>query len=167
LGPKEGKIATGAMEGAGVFLGNVVAAAIRALEENRGKKKEPMHQILVCLIFKGRDIMEESIETSVPATVVWQAWERFRTGERGKTGHFKYTVLEVEEGKKFSILWKTLFARLIFTHVVDPTPQGSRIRYQVTIRGPFAWPLKVLIGKKLRRNIAALLRSFVSQLERS
>ena len=109
--------------------------------------------------------MEEIVETHVKPAVVWQAWERFQAGQKGKEGAFKYKVLEVDPGKSFSILWKSLFTRLIFTHHVEPTEKGSRIRYQIQIRGPFAFPLKFLIGKKIQRNIAALLKSFVKQLE--
>lgn len=111
------------------------------------------------------DIGQETIETRVPSHIVWRAWERFQTGEKGKSGSFKYTVLAIDPGKSFSILWKTLFARLIFTHIVEPTGEGCRISYRIEVRGPFAYPIRLLIGKKLRKNVTALLKSFVSQLE--
>lgn len=111
------------------------------------------------------DIGQETIETRVSPKIVWQAWERFQAGEKGKSGAFKYQILEVDPGKSFSILWKTLFARLIFTHCVEPTDQGCRISYRIEIRGIFAYPIRMLIGKKLRKNVAVLLKSFVKQLE--
>ena len=112
-------------------------------------------------------IMEEIIETQVPSTVVWQAWERFQAGQKGRSGAFKYKVLSVDPGKSFSILWKTLFVRLVFVHSVEPLPRGSLIRYQIQIRGIFSLPLKWLIGNKIRKNVSAMLRSFVRQLEES
>ncbi|MBI3508422.1 MAG: hypothetical protein HY069_02140 [Chlamydiia bacterium] len=109
--------------------------------------------------------MEEIIETKVSPQVVWQAWERFQQGEKGRAGAFKYRILQVEPGKSFSILWKTLFVRLIFTHRVELTPTGSKVGYEIQIKGLFAYPVRWLIGNKIRRNTAALLRSFVKQLE--
>ena len=111
------------------------------------------------------DIGQETIETFVSSKIVWQAWERFQSGEKGKAGVFKYKVLDVDPGKSFSILWKTLFARLIFTHLVESTGVGCRISYRIQIRGLFAYPIRFLIGKKLRSNVALLLKSFVRQLE--
>ena len=108
---------------------------------------------------------EESIETRVSPAVVWQAWDRFRSGEKGRAAGFKYRVLDVDPGKSFSILWKTLFVRLVFTHKVEPIQRGSRISYQIQIKGLFAWPVRFLIGKKIQRSVAALLKSFVKQLE--
>lgn len=110
-------------------------------------------------------MMEESIETPVSPAVVWQAWERFQEGQKGKQGAFRYQILTVDPGKSFSILWKSLFARLVFTHRVEPSGSGSRISYHIQIRGPFAFPLKLLIGNKLKKNVSALLKSFVKQLE--
>lgn len=111
------------------------------------------------------DIGQETIETRVSPQVVWQAWERFQTGEKGQSGSFKYKILNIEPGVSFSILWKTLFARLVFTHRVEGLEKGSKISYRIEIKGPFAYPLRFLIGKKLRKNVAALLKSFVQQLE--
>jgi len=109
--------------------------------------------------------MEEIIETNVSADVVWRAWERFQTNQKGKAGAFKYRVLDVQPGRSFSILWKTLFVRFIFTHRVEAIPRGSRISCGIEIRGLFAFPMRLLIGNKIRKNVAATLKSFVKQLE--
>ena len=117
--------------------------------------------------------MEEEIEARVPPEKVWQAWERahelhgqkgIEAGQRGKS-KFRYEILDVEEGESFSILWKTLFVRLIFSHKVKKTQRGSKIFYQVQIKGPFAWPVRWLLGQKIQRNISAVLKAIVRQLE--
>lgn len=117
--------------------------------------------------------MEEQIEARVSPRAVWQAWERahaqhspagIQEGQKGKA-KFRYQILEVVPGQKFSILWKSFGARLIFTHSVEPTPQGSRITYQVQIRGIFAWPVRALIGEKVRQNIRHVLNAMVKELE--
>lgn len=123
--------------------------------------------------------MQHRIEAKVPPKKVWEAWERAhqihgqkgiqagQKGERkteGKKG-FQYQILDVLPGESFSILWKTLFVRLIFTHTVKPSLKGSEIRYQVQIRGPFAWPIRWLLGNKIRQNIAHVLQAIVKQLE--
>ena len=83
--------------------------------------------------------MEETIETTVLPDIVWDAWERahhlsgsrgIKSGDQGKSKKFPYKIIEVEKGKHFSILWKTLFVRLIFTHKVIPISTGSKITFQ-------------------------------------
>lgn len=123
--------------------------------------------------------MEESIEARVAPEIVWEAWERAHAkhgqgkltqGQVGETkaegkSQFRYKVLEVVPGKQFSILWKTLFVRLLFSHSVEPTQRGSQIRYSVQIKGPFAWPVRWVLGTKIRKNIGAVLKAIVKQLE--
>jgi len=123
--------------------------------------------------------MEQRIEAAVAPEKVWESWERahekqgqakIMDGQKGvskglgKKG-FRYQVLDVVPGLKFSILWKTLFVRLLFTHSVSPTRWGSEIRYSVTIKGPFAWPVRWFLGKKIEQNIRLVLKAIVKQLE--
>ncbi len=117
--------------------------------------------------------MEEAIEASVPPEAVWQAWEKAHalhgkkeivSGANGKNG-FKYRILDVEPGIRFSMLWKSLFVHLIFTHMVTPAPRGSEIRYSVKIQGFFAWPVRFFLGKKIRRNLSFVLKEFAKRLE--
>lgn len=118
--------------------------------------------------------MEETIEARVPPQDVWAAWEKahnvhgssgLEAGDRGKSTKFKYKILDVEEGKHFSILWKTLFVRLIFSHEVLPTKNGSKISYRVQIKGPFAWPVRYFLGGKIQNNIRLVLKAIVRELE--
>ena len=123
--------------------------------------------------------MEEKIEARVKPDVVWQAWEtahakhgqgNLTTGQIGESkaegsSKFRYKVLDVVPGKEFTILWKTLFVKLIFRHTVAPTPRGSLISYSVQIKGPFAWPVRFVLGKKIQTNISAVLKAIVKQLE--
>lgn len=117
--------------------------------------------------------MEEQIETRVPPQEVWAAWEKahqigtqkeIQEGQKGKH-KFRYKVLELKKGESFSILWKSLFVRLIFCHTVMPMKKGSLISYKVQIKGPFALPIRWLIGKKIQKNIALVLKAMVKELE--
>lgn len=113
--------------------------------------------------------MEEMIEARVEPDAVWAMWEKahalgLETGQRGKS-KFKYKILDVQKGESFSILWKTLFVRLIFSHSVKKSVRGSEIRYRVQIKGLFAWPVRWLIGEKIRNNLAEVLKAIVRQLE--
>ncbi len=118
--------------------------------------------------------MEEQIEASVLPSEVWRAWERahagqnqkgLKEGEKDRKGKFAYQILNVKEGESFSILWKSLFVRLIFTQSVKPTLKGSLISYQVQIKGPFAWAVRWLIGEKVRKSISSILKAIVKELE--
>lgn len=124
-------------------------------------------------------VMREEIETTVTPDIVWSAWEQahalhgqktIETGQKGSSQSergrgFKYKVLEAIPGEEFSILWKTLFVRLIFTHTVKPTKRGSLICYHVKIKGLFAWPVRMMLGKKIKRNIGQVLKEIVHKLE--
>ncbi|MES2272588.1 MAG: hypothetical protein V4487_00150, partial [Chlamydiota bacterium] len=108
-----------------------------------------------------------------------EAWEKAHAMqtqkkiEMGQKGHakaegaskFRYKVLDVKEGTSFSILWKTLFVRLIFTHRVKPIKMGSEIRYDVQIKGPFAWIVRWMLGAKIKSNVSLVLKAIVKQLE--
>jgi hypothetical protein len=123
--------------------------------------------------------MEERIEARVSPEKVWASWERahekhgqneIKEGHKGvskglNANGFRYQVLDVVPGKQFSILWKTVFVQLVFSHAVQPTKWGSEIRYSVQIKGPFAWLVRWLLGNKIRRNIRLVLKAIVKQLE--
>lgn len=118
--------------------------------------------------------MDQKIEAPVPPAIVWAAWEKAHTvqgglvnGYQGKMQgkqKFCYQVFDVVPGQQFSILWKTLFVRLIFTHTVQATQRGSEICYGFKIGGPFAWPMRWMLGKKISSNLALVLQSFVKKL---
>ena len=117
--------------------------------------------------------MEEMIEARVAPEEVWEIWEKahvmhgqkgIAVGQRGKST-FRYTILDVKKGESFSILWKTLFVRLIFSHSVKPSRRGSEICYKVQIKGLFAWPVRWFLGQKIKKNIGSVLKAIVAQLE--
>ncbi len=110
--------------------------------------------------------MEEQIETCVSPQQVWNAWERAQlTHEKKGTSEFPYEIIDLKKGESFSLLWKTRFVRLIFSHTVKPIQQGSQISYKVQIKGLFAWPVRWLLGNKIRKNISLVLKSIVKDLE--
>lgn len=107
--------------------------------------------------------MEEMIEARVSPAEVWAAWEKKL--EQGQTGPLRYKILDMQKGESFSILWKTLFVRLIFTQSIKPTAKGSEICYSVQIKGLFAWFVRFILGKKIRNNLFAVLKAMAKQLE--
>jgi len=123
-------------------------------------------------------MIESVIQTKVSPKKVWQAWRSahamdkgFSSGQKGvlKTNggsKFAYRILDVKEGESFTILWKSLFVRLIFTHSVVPKANGSEISYRVQIRGLFAWPARYFLSEKIRSNLRMILVSLVKELER-
>jgi hypothetical protein len=123
-------------------------------------------------------MIQSTIETKASPQAVWELWQRahsmdetFVAGQKGalkgkRRGSFSYRILEVCKGQHFTILWKSLFVRLVFTHAVSPIePEGSLIRYSVRIRGPFAWPMRWLLSGKIQNNLALVLRSISKELE--
>lgn len=114
--------------------------------------------------------MQEVAETRVPPEVVWKAWDRAHSlaenhGQIKTQGKFKYKIFDVRKGEGFSILWKTLFVRLIFTYGLQPLYSGSQISYRVEVKGPFAWFVRWMIGAKVKKDIQMVLKTMVDQLE--
>ena len=124
-------------------------------------------------------MIESVIQTRVSPDRVWQAWsaahsmdKEFAPKQKGVLrtdggSKFSYRILDVKEGESFSILWKSMFVRLVFTHTVVSKAKGSEISYRVQIRGFFAWPVRYFLSEKIRRNLHSILKSLVNELERS
>ena len=118
--------------------------------------------------------MEATIESGVPCEAVWRAWEKahgihaggpIEPGQRSKSPGFKYKILSVVQGESFSMLWKSLFVRLIFTYSVRALKRGSEIRYAVEITGLFAWPVRFMLRNKIQKNLSFVLKEFAKKLE--
>jgi hypothetical protein len=118
--------------------------------------------------------MEAAIETLAPPDVVWRAWEKahavhadgpIEQGQRAKRSGFKYKIIDVVPGERFSISWKGLFVKMVFTHTVKAARRGSEIRYAAELKGIFAWPVRLLLKNKIRKNLAFVLKEFTKQLE--
>lgn len=109
--------------------------------------------------------MEEMIEARVSPADVWDLWEKKLEQGQKEKGKFRYKVLEIKKGEGFSILWKTLFVRLIFSHTVKPIARGSEICYKVQIKGLFAWPVRWMLGGKIKKNLGLVLNAVVRDLE--
>jgi len=124
--------------------------------------------------------MEETLETRVSPETVWQAWERAHAlhGKgggiaSGGTGLSKpekgrgiaYEIMDVVKGERFSIVWKTVFVRLVFRHAVFPKNRGAKIIYSIEIRGLLGAPIRWLLGNKIRSNIRLALKTVVQRLE--
>lgn len=124
--------------------------------------------------------MNARIETSLPPFRIWDAWVKAHAAaglgqmEQGKKGvskgagisGFKYQIQNVVEGESFSILWKALFVRLIFSYAVKPFMRGSEVSCSVEIRGLFALPVRWALGRKIQKKLAEALHSMVRQLEK-
>ncbi len=120
--------------------------------------------------------MEERIETRVSAEKIWQTWEMAHAkqgeealvqGKKGKSsrGSFRYEVLDVVKGESFTLVWKTVFLRLIFSHAVFPKKRGAEIVYSVQIRGFFGAPARWFLGNKIRQTVRGVLKTMVKRLE--
>lgn len=123
-------------------------------------------------------MIQSTVKTKATPQAVWEMWrkihnmdETFAVGKKGSLkgrgrAHMKYRILEVSEGKHFSILWKSLFVRLVFTHAVFASLKGAEIRYTVQVKGPLAWPMRFLLGSKIGRNLDLVLQSLSKELDR-
>jgi hypothetical protein len=120
--------------------------------------------------------MEATIESRLSPETIWKAWESahathanspIEPGQRSKSTGFKYQILDVVKGERFSILWKSLFVRMIFTHSVRAVGRGSEIRYTAEMKGLFAGLVKFVLKNKIQRNLSFVLKEFTKQLEKA
>jgi hypothetical protein len=111
--------------------------------------------------------MEERIETRASPGKIWEAWELAHAkGLEGKSGRFRYEIINIVPRTSFSMVWKTLFVRMTFHYSVRPTNKGSSIFFDVEMKGFFAWFVRRTLENKIRSQLRSALKSFVQQLER-
>lgn len=108
--------------------------------------------------------MEEKIETRADARKVWQAWSHMHSGS-GEAGKLKYQIINLEPNKRFTMVWKTMFLRLLLTYAVSPTSRGSEIAFDVTVKGPMGWAVRWFLAPKIQANLRDALRTFARKLE--
>lgn len=113
-------------------------------------------------------------KTKVSSEHVWQAWTKVHptlipgavgTVQDARGRKIAYHILEVNQGKSFSISWKALFVRLIFSYEVAPLNFGSEIRYGFKLVGPFAWIVRWWISPKICANLDLVLKAFIKHIE--
>lgn len=109
--------------------------------------------------------------TRVSSEKVWASWSQAHqgklvTGTTGVNQKIQYKIIDVVPGKSFSVSWKALFVRLVFSHEVIKTATGAEIRYDFTLAGPFAWMVRWWISPKIRANLQLVLKAFIQQIER-
>ncbi len=110
--------------------------------------------------------------TRMSAERVWAAWVhshqgKLVTGATGLNQKIHYKILDVVPGRSFSVSWKALFVRLIFSYHVIQKEQGSEIRYDFKLVGPFAWMIRWWISPKIRANLHLVLKTFIQQIEQT
>lgn len=121
-----------------------------------------------------------TIQSKATSQQIWESWERanpwnhfdsasnaLQEKSKGRVVSNKgksvpYKILEVKKGESFTICWKALFLRLIFTYRVEPIQTGSKITYSVLIKGIFSFPIRFILRRKIQKNLDEGLKSFVS-----
>lgn len=123
----------------------------------------------------------ETRETSARATKIWQTWQAssywdldktsFNEGQKGHVMGKKrrgpaFTVAKIEEEKSFTLSWKAPMVKFDMQHEIEETLTGSKITYTMKLRGLMAYPMRLLLGRKIKRTLNDTLRAFVSHIEK-
>jgi len=124
-----------------------------------------------------------SVETNIKSAVIWNKWKKSQPWNNwgkensslseGQKGHVNskdkkaipYEILEVKENESFTIAWKALFIKLIFTYSVKDLKNTSLITYSVKLKGFFSLPVYYLIKTKIKKNLINGLNSLINQLK--
>ncbi|GAB5411817.1 MAG: hypothetical protein ChlgKO_09310 [Chlamydiales bacterium] len=123
----------------------------------------------------------ENRETGAKPELIWQTWKAssywdldktsFSEGQKGHVMGKKrrgpaFTVTKIEEGKSFTLSWKAPMVKFDMQHEVLETASGSKIIYTMKLRGLMAYPMRLLLGRKIKRTLYDTLRAFVSHIEK-
>ena len=98
----------------------------------------------------------------------WNEWDRglrwsridgeFQVGTKGvlkptsgPASHF--TLVTVEQDRRFTDVAKLPFCQLEFDHVIEPHAAGCKITHTVTMSGPLTFLFSRLLGRQLRHDL--------------
>ncbi len=126
----------------------------------------------------------ETVDTPVNAQKVWNAWRAgnywdlgaqeknsFKEGQEGRVVDGKkrgpaFKVASIEEGKAFTLTWKSTFIKFDMSHRVIPVATGSKIIYKMKLRGLMAGPMRLFLGRKIKRTLKEALSGFITHIEK-
>ena len=94
--------------------------------------------------------------------------------KEGVTGHViergrkvPYKIIDIKKGEEFTTVWKSIFVKMVFRYEVKQQSKGSLITAGVNFGGIFGWIARLFLRSKMRKNLAASLEQFASQLDMS
>lgn len=117
-------------------------------------------------------MVDAEIEASLSPEVVWKAWARafeirglaLKKGVKSR-GIIGYRILEVEDGVSYSILWKSLLTKLVYTYSVKKAGAGCVIHIHAKPKGFFFWMIQLTLKNKIQRDLQTFLQDFVKALK--
>ncbi len=119
--------------------------------------------------------VEERVKTFASPDIVFKAWsdkylkQGLKKNQRGyvvneqKKG-FKFKIEDIKKNHCLTIVWFSHFVKLKFYHIVENDLNGSLITCKVQLKGLFAFLIKPLIAKKIRKNLKISLTQFANDL---
>jgi hypothetical protein len=78
-----------------------------------------------------------------------------------------YTFTEVTPDVGFTDVTRLPLARLTFTHLIEPTPAGSRFTHRATISGPLSPLFARLVGRGIAAGLPTAMRRLARLAERT
>lgn len=134
-------------------------------------------------------IVEHTVETTAPASAVWQIWQdvahwntwdhgiEFATSDgpfiAGTTGTLKpkegplvQTKLTRVEPMKLFIDEAVLpLARIIITHFLTESAGKTQVTHRIEMKGPLSFLFARLIGKDMKKNLPKEMLAMVKKAE--
>lgn len=117
-------------------------------------------------------MVRSEIKTNLSPAKVWNAWKRafemsggsLTPGQKSK-GTIRFHILEVIEGKSYSILWKSFLTKILYTYRVSDAASGALIEIIAKPKGFFFWIVHLTLKKKIQRDLDSFLRDFTKALQ--
>lgn len=117
-------------------------------------------------------MIHSEIKTDLSPKIIWSSWKRafefngssLKVGEKGKAA-VRFQILDVIEGKSYTIVWKSLFTKISYTYQVSETQNGSHIQIFANPKGFFFWIVHLTLKKKIQKDLETFLSQFVQALK--
>lgn len=77
----------------------------------------------------------------------------------------KFRMTRCEPNKRFTDVSPMPLARIVFDHVLEVVPEGTKVTHSATAHGPLGWLFALLIGPAIRRGMPPSVIAVAHQAE--
>jgi hypothetical protein len=77
----------------------------------------------------------------------------------------KFIMTHCEPNKQFTDVSPMPLARIVFDHVLEVVPEGTKVTHSATAHGPLGWLFALLIGPAIRRGMPPSVIAVAHQAE--
>jgi Polyketide cyclase / dehydrase and lipid transport len=103
----------------------------------------------------------------------WVKWpEAFVEGGSGTMKPYgapvsKFMMTRCDPNKGFTDVSPMPLGRIVFDHVLEPVPDGTKVTHSASAHGPLGWLFALIIGPAIRRGMPASVIALIRHAEQA